>query len=340
MNLLKKITSAAAITAVIAAQTAVFAEFTDMPSGEMGTALQHAVDNGLITGLDEHTIAPDAFITRAQMAAIITRAFGAVNEVEISFPDVAEDAWYRDSVKKAVAMSAFKGDENGNFNPENKITFQEAYTVLSRVFYLEPNTVTLKDGSKTTLHNVDDSALNTFTDKDEVAGWAKLDVQSVVANGGWTGIDGMLKPTASMTRGEFALIMDKLVTTYIDKPGSYTELPDGLTVVRVGGVAIDGFKSSKNLILSYGVDKDGCIISNADIKGATIVLGGANPVEAKDSTTGESKLVADTTAYVALAGRFADIISPVPYTVVNLAGAEWLNYYGVENTRVLIGDLQ
>ena len=47
--------------------------FDDMPQGEMGEALQNAVDAGLINGIDDKTIAPYENITRAQMAAIFQR---------------------------------------------------------------------------------------------------------------------------------------------------------------------------------------------------------------------------------------------------------------------------
>lgn len=338
MKFLKKLAVLTAAVAVISAQSAVFA-FDDMPDGEIGEALQNAVDNGLINGLDDNTIAPDNLITRAEMAAIITRAFGAVEEAEISFPDVADDAWYVNDVKKAVAMSAFEGDENGNFNPTNNITFQETYTVLSRVFYLEPYTITKSDGTKETLYEVDDSALASFSDKDEVADWASVYAQSIVKNGGWDGIDGELRPTDNLTRGEFALIMYKLVTTYIDEPGTYDALPDGLTMVRTGGVEIKNLKTDKNLILSYGIDEEGCTVTDSDINGATIVLGGANPVEKTDEETGKTTLVPGDSAYISLSGHFYDIRLKSPYVVVSVPYDAFDHCWTDTNTKALLGTI-
>lgn len=340
MKFLKKFAVAAAVAAAVSVQSAAFAEFTDMPDGEIGAALQNAVDNGLISGIDENTIAPNDLITRAQMATIITRAFGAVTEADISFPDVSDDAWYRESVKKAVAMSAFKGDENGNFNPENSITFQETYTVLSRVFYLEPYTIKYSSGKVEELYSVDDSAIASFSDKDQVAGWAKTYTESIVANGGWNGIDGKLKPTDSITRGEFALIMDSIVETYVDEAGTYDSLPDGLTVVRAGGVTIKNFSTDKNLILSYGIDDKGCTVTDSDVKGATIVLGGANPVEKTDEKTGETFLDAGDKAYITLTGHFSDVRAKAPYVSIDASGASldhcWVDKY----TLISMGIIQ
>ena len=60
------------------------AAFKDMPSGDDGACLQRAVDNNLLTGFEDETIRPADAITRAQMAAITDRAFGASQAADIS----------------------------------------------------------------------------------------------------------------------------------------------------------------------------------------------------------------------------------------------------------------
>ena len=328
MKMLKRAAAAAVTAVMLVSQSAAFADFTDMPEGEIGDALQRAVENKLITGIDENTIAPDAPITRAQMATIITRAFGATEKADVSFPDVAKDAWYRDSVQQAVAMSAFEGDENGYFNPENNITFQETYTVLARVLYLIPFSEYYTDGSSQTFMAVSKNDLADFSDKDKVASWAEMYTASVVANGGWQGIDGMLKPTENITRGEFALVMDKLIKTYVDEPGTYSDLQDGLTIVRKGGVKITDFKSSKNLILSYGIGKDGCTVENAEISGAMmVVLGGADP-----------DAVAENKAHIKASGSFFAIRVAAPDICLDITGVnpEGLHVHGESGSKILM----
>ncbi len=59
-------------------------DFTDMPAGAYGEVLQKAVDNGLLVG-DDQKVMPTAPLTRAQMAAIISRAFGAQEKENIGF---------------------------------------------------------------------------------------------------------------------------------------------------------------------------------------------------------------------------------------------------------------
>lgn len=307
--------------------------FSDMPDGEMGKALQNAVDAGLINGIDNDTIAPYANITRAQMAAIITRAFSATAKSDKTFNDVSADAWYRDVVSQAAYMGAFEGDDNNNFNPENNITFQETYLVLSRVFGFEGYKVS---GRELILGDCDISVLDGFADKGAIAPWAVNGAKYIVGNGGWTGIDGKLKPTDYITRGEFAILMDSIVDTYIDKPGTYKDLGDGLIMVRSGDVIIDGLKSNHNLILTYGVDEKGCKVVNSVVNGVTLVLGGVDktPVE-KVMDDGTNKLYPDE-SHVMLHGNFYDVRTKTPFVYVDASNAKVQYYRGDKDTLVAI----
>ena len=49
--------------------------FADMPDNWATDALQKAANNGLLSGYDDGTIRPDNNLTRAEMAAIMVRAF-------------------------------------------------------------------------------------------------------------------------------------------------------------------------------------------------------------------------------------------------------------------------
>lgn len=281
MKFLKKL-AALTIAGAIAAGGAVSAmAFDDMPSGAMGVAIENAVSNGLLTGYDDNTVKPNDPITRAQMSAIIVRAFGATEKAVSNFADVADNAWYKESVEKAVYMGAFKGDDNGNFNPENNITFQETYTVLARVFQF----VERVNYENVVIMGAADDCLDSFADKDQIASWAVDYAKAVVDKGGYTGINGLLKPTESITRGEFAMIMDELVSLYIDEEGTYTTgFGTGTVVVRSGGVTIDGLKTSKNLILSYGINKE-TIVKNSTVDGCVVIYGGTDKTPVQNNGT-------------------------------------------------------
>ena len=329
MKKLTKILSCAWAMTLCAGLSLSAAAFSDMPDGEIGGALQRAVDVGLMQGVSDDLIAPNDNITRAQMAAITVRAFSAENTSPDTFNDVPSDAWYADYVSKAVAMGAFKGDEHNNFNPNANITFQETYTVLSRLFGFEPY-----KSSKGMVSDCDASVLDSFSDKNMIAPWAFNYAKYIAGNGGWTGINGQLKPTEPITRGEFALIMDKLVDTYVDDQASADSLknkkPNGAVLVRKGGITIDSLNTDKNLIVTYGVRQEPLSIRNTTVKGVTLILGGTDltPVTAPNGKTLPDE------SYVSISGEFYDVRVNTPYVYLNASSAKMDFYKGVEGSLV------
>lgn len=263
-NILKKVISIGIAAGLLTISA--FAEFVDMPSDEtQKAALLKAVSNGLLNGVGDDRIAPYETITRSQMGAIIVRSMGAGTEADISgFNDISKDAWYYGEMSRAVYMGAFKGDGGSNLYPDKEITYQEAFLVLSRVFDLRYKT---------------EGCLDKFSDKDSVSEWAKDGAEKIVSGGYYTGIT--LNAQMPISRVEFAMIMDKLVANYIDKPGTYNELPKGNTLVRCDGVVLDGIKLDENshdlIIIGDGV-KSAAIVNadgvNAAVRGGNVSLSG------------------------------------------------------------------
>ena len=334
---MKKISKlvALAATGVFALQATAFADFPDMPDGEIGVAIQAAVNNGLISGYDDGLVHAEAPITRAQMATIVVRAMGAKDNSTQTFPDVAADAWYQDAVSKAVEMGAFKGDTAGNFNPENNITCQETYTVLARVFQFESYELKFSDGRTAYATKADQSVLNSFSDIISVADWAKDYAAAIVGNGGFKGFNGLLKGNAYITRGEFAYLMNELIGTYIDEPGEYAAgTIDGTksVVIRTGGVKIDGLQAKRNLIVAYSADERGVVLTNADVGLVAAVMGCADP----------SRDVNNLNSYISFGGRFRDVRVCAPYVFLDLSGAKMTSedyLKGCENSKISLGML-
>ncbi len=54
-----------------------------------------------------------------------------------SFPDVADDADYASAIETLAAMGFFKGDDNGNFNPDATITRAEYAVIVCRLLGIE-----------------------------------------------------------------------------------------------------------------------------------------------------------------------------------------------------------
>lgn len=311
-----------------------FAEsFTDMPDDWRTTAIENAVANGLISGMGDGTVAPDANITRAQMAAIIVRALGAETAADISmFADISKDAWYYNELAKAVYMNAFSGDGE-NMNPENNITFQECFTVLSRVFGLYYRTTEAEAAA----------ALAEYSDGSDVASWAVRYYGSVVKNGYWTGgEEKLLRPAAYITRGEFAVVMDNLVKTYISEPGTISELPAGNVLVRCSDVVLDGVSVKGDLIVGDGVEANKITISNVNVTGRLVYRGCATPglveYEEEDGTTATKMSFTDIGG--SPTGDVFDLQLIAPYIYINLGGLNYQHAYLGKDTCVYLGNVE
>lgn len=260
---MKKLLAILMICILSVSSVAFAADFVDMPNDWSTAAIENAVENGLMTGSDGY-VYPNNNMTRAEMATIMVRACGATNDADISaFTDVSTSDWFYSAMSKAVAMGAFNGSDN-RLNPENNITRQEAFVVLSRVFGLDTNEKT------------DVSVIDTFKDAAQVADWARSGVAAIISKGYVGGADGYLNPTANITRAEFAVVMDRLVKYYIDDPETTTLPPDGNVMIRVGGLKIDGVVTDKMVVIGDGVGTSEMSMVNADLKDALVVRGGEN----------------------------------------------------------------
>jgi hypothetical protein len=150
---------------------------------------------------------PDADITRAEFAAIVVRGLGLRAEPEnVPFADVISSEWYAGFVATAADFGLIAGYEDGSFRPQNKITRQEAMTMMDRAMQVTGLKEQLEENGRLT------NALASFEDADDVAAWAKeganLSVASKVMNGRTM---ELLKPQASITRAEVATIVQRLL---------------------------------------------------------------------------------------------------------------------------------
>lgn len=255
--------------------------FPDMPNDWSTQALQNAINNGLLNGIDGK-IAASENLTRAQMAAIVTRAFGTNGKADISsFGDVNTGDWFYDAMASSVLMGAFQGD-GVNLNPNANITRQEAFTVLARLF---------------TLSGGDQSVLNSYTDGAQVADWAKDSMASMVAAGYVKGSDNKLNPTSSITRAEFAQVMDNLVKTYF-ADSQLNVNADGNAVLNKAGT-LEGATISGDLIIGDGAAEGDVVLKDVTVSGRLLVRGGGtSTVTLEGNTTVGSVVVNKPTGAV------------------------------------------
>lgn len=262
--------AAALLLSPTGALGASLSDFVDFPNDWSTGAMTAAVDNGLLGGVGDGRIAPQGEVTRAQMAAIINRAFGAEKQASLSsYSDVAADAWYAVDMAKAVQMGTFSGTGNGLLEPDRAITREEAFSVLARAFALETG---------------DDSSLASFSDGAQVSSWAKGSVSAMVAAGYVNGSDGnRMNPQQTITRAEFAAVMSKIVAQYIDADSTLNRSLeiDGNVIVR-GNVDLSGYTINGDVIIAD--EATNVTLDGVTVNGRLVVRGASDSLTISGST--------------------------------------------------------
>ena len=155
---------------------------------------------GFINGKSEGVFDPNAAITRAEFAALLTRLLALSGEVSsMPFTDVPSDAWYAEDVAAAFANGVVTGNSATTFDPNGNITRQEMAVMIGRVL------------SEQGYVAADTTELTAFTDSNAVAAWAKSGVamaaREEIVNGN---PDGSFAPAANASRAEAAVMLYRL----------------------------------------------------------------------------------------------------------------------------------
>lgn len=116
--------------------------FSDVASGSWYyDAVQAAVGAGLIQGYKDQTFAPNAKITRAEMAVIISRALTSLGHAKVSdealnkFADQAQiKGWAREGAAQVSQLSIMQGRGGDRFAANELTTRAEAAVVIYRIF--------------------------------------------------------------------------------------------------------------------------------------------------------------------------------------------------------------
>lgn len=184
------------------AYAAASADYSDFPQNWSKDAMEFAVKNNFITGVSEDKIAPKAALTRAQLAAILSRAMktgaGDVSVLD-NFTDADKNAWYAGSMAKAVELNILYGDGDSIY-PDRPVTRQELFAILVRAFSVTGG---------------DESTLASYNDAGSISSWAKAAISAMIAQGYASGYeDKTLRPAQQVTREEFAQLLYRMQEFY------------------------------------------------------------------------------------------------------------------------------
>ena len=165
---------------------------TAIPDGSRSitrTALRQDSDP-FMEGYPDETFKPDAPITRAEVAQLLSRRLDApARKAAVRFGDVNPDAWYAEAVSELAGLGYLKGGPDGNFRPDAPITRAEMAALLVR----------FAEGKV--------EAAASFSDV-PASHWAYDAINTAAAYGWINGVgEGRFSPDRPITRAEAAKLM-------------------------------------------------------------------------------------------------------------------------------------
>ncbi len=161
-----------------------------------------------LEGYEDGRFMPEAKLTRAEAAAIISRVAKEPIDMEkdypVSFTDVAADAWYAKYIGFVETLGVVNGYSDGTFRPDENITRAELVAILARIA-----------GGELTY-------TDKFTDVTEEH-WAAKYISYAYTNGWINGYpDGTFRPDDSITRAEAA----KIINMSLERKSTNTDFGD------------------------------------------------------------------------------------------------------------------
>lgn len=231
-------------------------------------AIDRWSDYGIVEG-DDGAFMPDTSVTRGQMAKILSELLNLTKTpAENPFSDVAEDAWYTPYVLRCFTAGIMQGAD-GMANPNASITREEAMTMIGRALEITP---------------VERADLNAYPDAKNVAPWASGYVTALTEAKIVNGIDGDLKPLASISRASMMTIIDRAISQYINTPGTFALEPRaGIVLIAASGdVELTGTTQANILVSPAGTGRT-VALSKATVMGTLTVQADDCRIVAKSS---------------------------------------------------------
>ncbi len=146
MTIKKKLT--AAILAGIMMLSASFSGFAAVAGDVIDSPYEEAIETlgalKIMIGDDDGKFRPDATIRRSEFAKVAVMAMGLgdvanASSYQTKYPDVVENHWANGYINVATEQGIVIGDDEGNFRPDDSISYAEAMTVLVRMIGHEPS---------------------------------------------------------------------------------------------------------------------------------------------------------------------------------------------------------
>lgn len=173
--------------------------FSDTVGHWAESSIKLLYDNDAVNGVGDNRFDPDGIITRASFVTMIWNFLDKpAADSPCTFPDVAPGTWYYDQIAWSQSVGLIGGKGDGTFDPDGNLTREQGFTILYRL---------LHDLLRRELPAPDETALEAFSDADDVALYARDATESLVTYGLIYGSGGMIMPQHEMSRAEVATLL-------------------------------------------------------------------------------------------------------------------------------------
>ncbi|MEK4628402.1 S-layer homology domain-containing protein [Solibacillus sp. FSL R7-0682] len=172
--------------------------FTDIGNVSNADEILYLANRQVIKGSDNGTFAPNNDITRGQFAVMIARALKLQASGKTSYFVDTKGKWYEQEVQAIVEAGIAKGTSPATFNPEGKLTRQEAASLMVNLLrYVK--------------FDVDAVLSRTpYTDAHKIAKYARADVGILNTLDIMTGnTKGEFAPTVNLKRSQMAKVLKR-----------------------------------------------------------------------------------------------------------------------------------
>jgi hypothetical protein len=149
-----------------------------------------------VQGYPDRRFKPNESLTRAELMALINRAFGYTMEADVPFRDVSAPQWFYPHVRKAVAAGYATGYPDQTIRPKEAVSRQEAAAIFTRI----KKRTSLPEGA------------GAFADANRIPAWSRGSIGAVLQAGYMKGFkDNTFRPTNKITRAEAITTLERML---------------------------------------------------------------------------------------------------------------------------------
>jgi hypothetical protein len=180
--------------------------FDDVYEHKSVTAINALAARGIINGKsgDGLRFEPDATMTRAELAKIVTYGLGLPEKTTSVFTDVPASQWYAKSVASAYYYEIVNGMSETTFDPDGTITRQQAAVMMARAAKLCGIDTDMAPGETR-------GVLSQFDDYVTSADWARDALAFCYRDGILPPDDMNIRPLDNILRSEVAQMLFELL---------------------------------------------------------------------------------------------------------------------------------